>query len=282
MESLKDIVVLYHAHCQDGYGAAFAAYKKFGDTATYIACKDRLVPPIGLIDKEIYILDYSFPKEVLLQLERDNKRLVILDHHFSAKEAVESVKEHVYSEDHSGAYIAWEYFVSKDVPEFIKILEMIDLSKDTLNGYSDVVPYILSKPFKFEVYEELLNAFKDEQRIVKMKEIGKAQDDYLELIIEAIINEPDFVEFEGYRIPCVNFSLPINEKSLALKRLYTKHPPFAMSYRFDDGMVKISLRGNGEVDLTKLAGKYGGGGHKNASGFVMPADFPLPFAKRIV
>ena len=35
-EELKDIVVIYHAHCQDGFGSAYAAYQKFGDTATYI------------------------------------------------------------------------------------------------------------------------------------------------------------------------------------------------------------------------------------------------------
>jgi len=32
----KEIVVLYHANCLDGFGAAYAAWKKFGDTADYI------------------------------------------------------------------------------------------------------------------------------------------------------------------------------------------------------------------------------------------------------
>lgn len=31
-----NIFVLYHAHCNDGLGAAFAAYKKFGESAEYI------------------------------------------------------------------------------------------------------------------------------------------------------------------------------------------------------------------------------------------------------
>ncbi len=281
MEDLKDIVVIYHAHCQDGFGAAFAAYKKFGTSATYIACSDRLVPPEGLINKEVYILDYSYSKETLLTLEKENKRLVVLDHHISAKEAVESVKEHVYSSNHSGAYIAWEYFVSSNIPELIKILEIIDLAKDKENIYSSLITYVLSKPYSFEAYEALLNDFEDESKIEKIKEIGKAQDDYLELIIDTIIDKPDFVEFEGHTIACVNFSLPINEKSIALKKLYTKYPPFVMSYRFDDGMIKVSLRGNGEVDLSEIAMKYGGGGHKNAAGFVMATEAVLPFAKRI-
>ena len=277
----KDIIVIYHKHCQDGFGAAYAAYRKFGDNACYIPCNDRVIPPEGLVNKEIYIVDFSYPKEVLLNLQENNKRVVNIDHHISSKEAVESLKEYVFSIEHSGSYLAWEYFVSKDVPEFIKILEIIDLKKDTDHGKADVITYILSKPYTFESYENLLNDFEDESKMEKIKEIGRAQNDYLELIIGAVISEPDFVEFEGYTIPCINFSLPLNEKSIALSEMYAKYPPFAMSYRYDNGKFKVSLRGNGEVDLNLLASKYGGGGHKSSAGFVIDADYPLSFATQI-
>ncbi len=279
--TLKDIIVIYHAHCQDGFGSAFAAYKKFGDTATYIPTSDRVVPPEGLIDKEVYIVDFSYPKEVLLELERINKRLVIIDHHFSAEEAVKSVREYVFSLDHAASYLCWEYFVGGEVPEFIKLLEVIDIAKDKEGKRVNEITYILSKPYTFEIYEELLNDFSTIEGIKSVSIIGKAQHDYLMLLVDAIIDDPDFVEFEGYTVPCVNLNLPINEKSILLARLYTKYPPFAMSYRFDDGQLKVSLRGNGDVDLTELAGKYGGGGHKSSSGFVLPIDYPLPFAKRV-
>lgn len=282
MENLKDIVVLYHAHCQDGFGAAFSAYKKFGDSATYIPCKDRKVPPEGLVDKEVYIVDFGYPKEVLSHLQETNKKVVMIDHHISAQEDIKVLKEYVFSLEHSGAYLAWEYFVSKEVPELIKILEIIDLAKDEEHKYGDVITYILSKPFTFEAYEELLNGFNNKDSLVKIKELGQAQNDYLEIIIDALIQEPDFVEFEGYIVPCINIALPINEKSIVLSRLYELYPPFAMSYRFDDGFIKVSLRGKGSVDLNALAAKYGGGGHKNASGFIVPADLPLPFAKKVI
>ena len=274
---LKDIVVIYHAHCQDGFGSAFAAYKKLGDTATYIPCSDRAVPPEGPTEKEIYILDFSYPKEVLLELEKTNKRLVIIDHHLSAQEAVMSVREHVFSLEHSGAYLAWEYFVGDKPPHLFMLLEVIDLKKDTSTDVNDLITYILSKPYTFEAYEQLLHDCNDDGRLASIRVLGRAQHDYLELLISSLIDEPDFVVFEGYTVPCVNLSLPINEKSIALSELYTKYPPFAMSYRFDDGFVKVSLRGNGEVDLTTLAEKYGGGGHRNSSGFILPSEYPLPF-----
>ncbi|MGD2115879.1 MAG: bifunctional oligoribonuclease/PAP phosphatase NrnA [Acidobacteriota bacterium] len=37
----------------------------------------------------------------------------------------------------------------------------------------------------------------------------------------------------------------------------------------EDGDTKVSLRSRGEVDVEKVARKHGGGGHKNAAGFVM-------------
>ena len=40
-----------------------------------------------------------------------------------------------------------------------------------------------------------------------------------------------------------------------------------------DGRVKVSLRSKGSVDVHRLAGEFGGGGHRNASGIV--ADGPL-------
>jgi len=37
-------------------------------------------------------------------------------------------------------------------------------------------------------------------------------------------------------------------------------------YETDDGEYKASLRCNGDIDLSLIAGKFGGGGHKKAAG----------------
>jgi uncharacterized protein len=62
--ALKDIVVVYHAECTDGFGAAYAAWKKFGDTASYIPLKTQVEITIDFTNKEVYVVDYSFIKEV--------------------------------------------------------------------------------------------------------------------------------------------------------------------------------------------------------------------------
>ena len=40
-----------------------------------------------------------------------------------------------------------------------------------------------------------------------------------------------------------------------------------------DGRVKVSLRSKGEIDVQQLASEFGGGGHRNASGIVLPGRF---------
>lgn len=39
------------------------------------------------------------------------------------------------------------------------------------------------------------------------------------------------------------------------------------------GKVKVSLRSKGEIDVSRMASEFGGGGHRNASGIVMPGSF---------
>lgn len=39
-----------------------------------------------------------------------------------------------------------------------------------------------------------------------------------------------------------------------------------------DGRIKVSLRSKGSLDVHQLASEFGGGGHRNASGIVMPGE----------
>jgi phosphoesterase RecJ-like protein len=39
-----------------------------------------------------------------------------------------------------------------------------------------------------------------------------------------------------------------------------------------DGQVKVSLRGKGDVDVQRIAARFGGGGHPNAAGASVPGS----------
>ena len=60
----KQIIVLYHGDCPDGFGAAFAAWKKFKDAAEYVALSRSDTPPLELVkNKEVYLPDFTFNRQ---------------------------------------------------------------------------------------------------------------------------------------------------------------------------------------------------------------------------
>lgn len=125
---MKDTIVIYHGDCPDGVGGAYAAYKKFGDTAEYIGGVRGEPVPQGLEGKEVYCIDFTYEKSVMLAIEAQAKRLVVLDHHIGVKDAIESVHNHVFDNDRSGTGIAWGYFhPDTPLPRLLAYIQEIDL-----------------------------------------------------------------------------------------------------------------------------------------------------------
>jgi oligoribonuclease NrnB/cAMP/cGMP phosphodiesterase (DHH superfamily) len=273
---MKDIVVLYHKNCLDGLGGAYAAWKKFGDSADYIGMeRDQALPP-DLAGKELYLIDYSFPKETMLELEKKAKRMVVLDHHVGVKDAIESVKEHVFDNDRSGSGIAWNYFhPDVPLPKLLAYVQEIDLWRFALPNSKEVGAYLGTVNLDFETYDTLLPQFEDDKKLADIVERGKAYSEYAEYLCGQIIETAEEVEFEGYTVLAVNSGRALH--SLLGNMLAKKHPPFSIVWYRYRGMWNFSLRGDGSIDLTKIAQKYGGNGHHNAAGFRLPFSSPMPF-----
>ena len=173
-------LVIYHANCTDGFGAAFAAWRKLGDEAEYLPMeygKNFLTTYVGgTIDREIYILDFSLPQEQMDWLFQHAKRVVWLDHHKTAFEMwCKGVPEKGWicqqlncTEDNpsgnvhielnnnkSGALIAWEYFhpITK-VPKLIQHIDDRDRWQFKLEGSKELHAALASyKPWTFEMWE---------------------------------------------------------------------------------------------------------------------------------
>src|SRR3954470_16325384 len=106
--------ILYHAGCADGFGAAFVVWLTGGENATYIPVSHGKPVPELEDWSEVYILDFCDPREELLKLASRMTRVVVLDHHATAKAGLLSARDSlaaaVYDAEHSGAVIAWNYF----------------------------------------------------------------------------------------------------------------------------------------------------------------------------
>ena len=87
---------------------------------------------------------------------------------------------------------------------------------------------------------------------------------------------------EGGRIATVRLTLPMfehvgaepgdSEGLIDYPRSIAGVEAVALIRQREDGTHKVSLRSRGEVDVEKVARHYGGGGHRNASGFVLEGD----------
>ncbi len=276
MESLKDIVVIYHGHCSDGFGAAWTAWKKFGDTASYIPGFDRDVYPGGVIGKELYVADFCFSKEVTEELQKNNNKLVIIDHHISSKDTVKSVPGYVFELNKSGAKLAWEYFhPDTAVPELIEYISDGDLWSHKLPQWREVEEYIYNQELTFANFDSIQDLLENNKD--KIVEIGKLFTTNFDKLVNEHIEKAILVSFENYEVYACN--APSFIRSQLGHKLAEMKGPFSIVYRFELDELKVSLRGDGSIDVSKIAEKYGGGGHHDAAGITVKNQQPLPFVK---
>jgi uncharacterized protein len=277
---LKDIVVVYHDQCRDGHGAAYAAWKKFGDTASYVPLKAGADAPT-LIDKELYIVDFSFDFDTLTKLRAENKSVVVIDHHLSAKDAVTAFPENIFDMEHSGATLAWRYFHPElPVPELLLYVEDHDIWKFTLPENREFNAALGQYPMTFKSWDALIRDLVDDSFRERFILNGRTISEFEDKHVENLLSYREPVQFEGHTVYALNTSRTYRSiLGHKLAELSQKDFGIAMGivYYRNLGGVNISLRSEGDVDVSKIAQKYDGGGHKHAAS-IRVADFSkLPF-----
>jgi oligoribonuclease NrnB/cAMP/cGMP phosphodiesterase (DHH superfamily) len=282
MKDLKKIVVIYHDQCRDGFGAAYAAWKKFGDNASYIPRKTQDPIPEGLEDKEIYIVDYSYNKDGLDLLTARNKSVTVIDHHETAQDAVLSFKGNVFDTEHSGAVLAWQYFhPHTEVPKLLLYIEDHDLWRFQMEHNREFGAALGEYDQDFETWDRLNENLADRDHFSKFISLGTTLAGFEDKMVKKLVTFREKVLFEGNEIYAVNCSrLYRSIVGHELATLNGKEGGLEMAiiyYRYD-GKVHCSLRSNGDCDVRILAERYGGGGHKNAASIRVDSFEVLPFS----
>jgi len=275
----KKIVVLYHNDCTDGFSAAWAAWKKFGFGADYIGIDPGSIPIQGLQNKEIYMVDVMYPIQYLTKLVKSNKKVVAIDHHISNQKAFELVKKGLFNISHSGAVLAWKYFHSKvKVPKFLEYVEDMDLWKFKLSKTKEIISYLDMIDFDFKKWSRISKDLEISSRPDEYIKVGSLLLKYQDKVIERIIsNHAQSVNFFGHKTYAVNS--PVFNSQIA-NTLYKKLPPIGIVWvQNNDGRVHVSLRSDGTVDVSEIAKKFGGGGHKGAAGFTLENCSNFPWKK---
>jgi hypothetical protein len=135
--------------------------------------------------------------------------------------------------------------------------------------------YLYVQPFTFESWDELAARMEDDGERIKIRERGEAYADYGDLLKKQIADKAWLVSFEGHEVLAVD--APSFGVSDIGHMLAERKGPFALLIRFKREGIRVSLRGDGSIDVSAIARKYGGNGHPNAAAFMLPWGTSLPF-----
>lgn len=258
-------IVLYHAHCLDGYTAAWAAWRRFGESdTTYLPVQYGEDPP-DVTGAEVFVLDFSYKRDVMLVMHAQAQLLAVLDHHKTAEAELSGLSFVQFDMDRSGAKMAWNYFhPNQAAPWLVNYVEDRDLWRFKLPNSKAVNAGIGASPRENFHQWSTLEAQGCDAAVGKGEGILLFQNSY----ISSMVKHARSVEFCGYTIPVVNMS-PILVSEVVGK--LAEAAPFALGwFQRSTGEYQYSLRsrGQGGVDVSEIAKRFGGGGHKNAAGFV--------------
>lgn len=274
----KDIVIFYHAECSDGFGGAWAAWKKFGEEADYIVFNHNDSLSENLKDKQIFFIDILPGNEMeIKKVVNDNKSVVAIDHHKTNESKISLFKEYSFDNNHSGAVLAWRYFhPDKPVPKLLLFIEDVDIWKWEYPETDKFTSALALYDFDFEIWDKIASDVENEKELNKYLSKGEVVSKYSEKIMDWLSQTAILAEFEYHKVYVVN--APDFIKGRVANKLAEKLPPFAIAWVQEKDTIFVSLRsGKNDFDVSEIAEKYGGGGHKAASGFSFPAGQPFPW-----
>ncbi|KAK9742851.1 hypothetical protein RND81_03G200400 [Saponaria officinalis] len=269
----------------------------------------------------VYLLDFVGPPGFVQDLSSKVEKLIILDHHKTALETLGeemSLSENVtkvIDMNRSGATIAYDYFKQKlseengndhglTITEFNRMrkiyeyIEDVDLWRWRLENSKAFSSGMKDSNIEFDfnvnpsVFKQLLALNVDDvisQGAASLKDKQK-------MITEAIEESSYVISLGNGDFGCclaVNADAALSElrselgNQLACKsRDQNFRGIGAIVYRVpdlgNDQMLKISLRSVNSEDTTPISHKYGGGGHRNASSFMLnEAEFEAWKIKKI-
>jgi oligoribonuclease NrnB/cAMP/cGMP phosphodiesterase (DHH superfamily) len=272
----QKIVVVYHGDCPDGFGGAWAAWKKFGARAAYLPARDRNAPPCKLKDKEVYLIDYTYEPAVVKKLIKDNIRVTAIDHHVSQEAAVRLTDRYSYDIKHSGAALAWKYFhPGKKVPMLLRYIEDGDLYKWNVPHSRELLMLIELASFDFKTWSRLAKDLENPRTHATYIKKGALLLFYNRSLWERLLPNAELVKFDGKKIFALN--CPRYFADDLGHALAAKTHSFALLWNESGGNIRVSLRSEGNADVAKIAKKYGGGGHKRSSGFSFEVGKKTPW-----
>lgn len=293
-------IIGYHANCIDGFTSAWVTYnaltKELHDCSLLEMRYDEqsLLAMYAMLNEYkpnyLYLVDYSIPFSALTDLRTNypKVKVIILDHHktafekyFPGIEVKETTRKHatvegayvVLENDKSGASLCWNYFHAKvgvHTPKLIQYVEDHDLWRFNKGVETKHInKYLSSMEKEIKLWDWIANELEYPHGLMYMLDTGKQLQVAHDNEVADIVKKAKPITLfgtPGYVAMChPKFSSDVGNELAKIKGT------FGATYSVDEELkaVKWSLRSmkTSTVDVSAIASKMGGGGHKNAAGF---------------
>lgn len=272
---------LYHGNCWDGFGAAYAVWCRFGSGDTSYRAVNYGQDPIALAEDvdELWLVDFTYPREVLDHYRSLVSRLVIIDHHKTAAEALEGFEcdVKVFDMAHSGAYLTYRYLnpdvPAESVPLLYDYLQDRDLWTFELPKSREINAYIRTLPYDFIEWSRLETTLEDDFENAVRE--GAATLRLVDQTVKMMCKQSRIEKIGGYDVPTVNAAAFWSETGHEMLEQHPSAQMVCMYFDRADGIRVFSLRSRQDFDCSAVAKEFGGGGHPKAAGFTLPATVPF-------
>ena len=295
----KPDLVCYHAGCMDGAGAAWAAWKRWGNDVQYLPCSYGEPAPVdAVMGKNVLVADFSWKRPDMEILGAVASSMVVLDHHRTAEAELKpwawmgapgrpvsldfalDIAEHyfansglniaaIFDMEKSGARLAWELCnFELPVPRLIEHIEDRDLWRFKLPDTRAVHAAISSYDFEFWLFDDFNSDI--DVVITEGRAILRAHDRQVKELCE-FSYEAEIGGVSGVRVLNAPYFFA-SDCGHKLLEMFPDAPFAAVWSRRSDGKDQYSLRSeDSRMDVSEVAARFGGGGHRNASGFAVDA-----------
>ncbi len=272
--------VLYHAHCADGFGAAFAAWCALGDEGvSYLPISYGDPWPDIPDGSTVYIVDFSAPNAATGRAElialAARCTVQVIDHHKTAAATLAGLEFARFDMDKSGAVLTWEHFQGQGncfglVPELLLYVQDRDLWRWELPDSREVSAALALVPKNFEAWEHL--------SVGRLRGEGAIALRVQQALVKSICARYRYGTVGGRLVPLVNTPVLISECCEELLRqeygcgfvaAYFDGEYAVHTVASTPAMIsrKWSLRSGPDFDVSAVAKTLGGGGHAQAAGF---------------
>lgn len=272
-------LVIYHGqNCPDGFASALAAWLFYEGQAEFLGLDHGTVRSLAdlpaLEGRAVYILDFSFPVEIMRGIEQRAAKLVLLDHHKSAAEHLTGFSCRCgvvhFDMGKSGCRLAWEFFQpAKPLPDLLRFIEDRDIWVWQYPESAGFLAALDMEPFDFAHWAAIARF--DAAQVEAFMARGRAMDEKFNNLAADIAQGAQPICFNGENGLMVN--APSVFHSVIGEMLSRQSATFALMWCVAKaGVVKVGLRSQRSFDCIPLARSMGGGGHAQACGFKMGTE----------